>query len=218
MISVQAETATEPETAETETAEAASAGELGEQEEVTTASDHSNILIVYFAVAENSDVDAVSSASVVTIDGVAKGRIQALAEMIQAETGGDLFSIQTSVQYPGDGEKLVDYAEEKQDQNTRPEITNHIENLSDYDTIFIGYPIWWYDIPQILYTFFDEYNLSGKTIIPFSSHNGSRLSGTVDTIKALEPGATVVEDAFTVSEKDVANAQEDIAEWLQRLG
>lgn len=176
------------------------------------------VLIAYFAVAENSDVDAVSSASVVTVNGEAKGRIQALAEMIQAKTDGDLFSIQTAIDYPGDGEALIDYADQEQAENARPEITNHIENLDEYDTIFVGYPIWWYDIPQVFYTFFDEYDLSGKTIIPFSSHNGSRLSGTVDTIAELEPDATVVEDAFTVHEGSVANAEEDIASWLNGLG
>lgn len=80
------------------------------------------------------------------------------------------------------------------------------------------YPTWWYDMPQVLYSFFDDYDFSGKTIIPFNVHNGSRFSGTIDTIKELEPGATVIGDGFTVSERDVADAAKDVAEWLNGIG
>lgn len=175
----------------------------------------SNILIAYFAVAENSDVDASASASV-TSDG--RGRIKALADMIQISTGGDLFSIQTSVDYPGDGGELVDYAQKEQDDNARPELTDHIENLDDYDVIFIGYPTWWYDLPQVMYSFFDEYDFSGKTIVPFNSANGSRFSETIDTIKELEPNANVIEDGISVDERDVEGAADEVKEWVEGLG
>lgn len=178
----------------------------------------SKILIAYFTVAENSGVDAVSSASYTTIGGTAVGRLRAVADMIQENTGGDLFFIQTSVVYPADGGELINYAAQEQDENARPELTSRIEDLNQYDTIFIGYPTWWYDMPQVLYSFFDEYDFSGKTIIPFNVHNGSRFSGTIDTIKELEPDATVIEDGFTVSERNVADAAEDVAEWLNGLG
>lgn len=176
------------------------------------------ILIAYFTAGENSDVDVVASASVTTVDGEAKGRLRAVADMIQAETGGTLFSIQTSVKYPGDGGALIDYAAEEQDVDARPELTSHIENLEDYDVIFVGYPTWWYDMPQALYSFFDEYDFSGKTIIPFNVHNGSRFSGTIGTIQDLEPEAEVIADGFTVSEQDVAEAAGDVADWLRGLG
>ena len=180
-------------------------------------SNGTSILIVYFAVAENSDVDAVASASVVSVNGESEGRIQYLAKLIQEETGGELFSIQTSVDYPGDGGKLIDYAAEEQDNDVRPELTNHIENFDQYDVVFVGYPTWWYDLPQVMYSFFDEYDFSGKTIIPFNSHNGSRFSGTIATIEELEPDAEVIADGFTVSERDVADAKEDIVNWLRGL-
>lgn len=183
-----------------------------------TAQSGSKVLIAYFTAAENSGVDAVASASYTTINGTAVGRLRAVADMIQENTDGDLFSIQTSVVYPADGGELIDYAVEEQDENARPELTSHIEDLDQYDTIFVGFPTWWYDMPQALYSFFDEYDFSGKTIIPFNVHNGSRFSGTIDTIKELEPDATVVEDGFTVSERDVAEASEDVAEWLDGLG
>lgn len=183
-----------------------------------TALSGSKVLIAYFTAAENSGVDAVSSASYTTINGTAVGRLRAVADMIQENTDGDLFSIQTSVVYPADGGELIDYAAEEQDENARPELTSHIENLDQYDTIFVGFPTWWYDMPQVLYSFFDEYDFSGKTIIPFNVHNGSRFSGTIDIIKELEPDATVIEDGFTVSERDVAEASEDVAEWLNGHG
>ncbi|MDO4331292.1 MAG: hypothetical protein Q4C58_01235 [Eubacteriales bacterium] len=93
------------------------------------------ILIAYFAVAENSDVDAVSSASVTEVDGEAKGLVRTVAEDIQTVTGGDLFSIETSVDYPGDINDLIEYASVEQDNDERPELTSHIENLDEYDTI-----------------------------------------------------------------------------------
>ena len=105
-------------------------------------SDGSNILIAYFTAAENSGVDAIASASYTTIDGQAVGRVRAVADMIQENVGGDLFSIHTSVVYPTDGGELIDYAAEEQDENARPELTSHIDNLDQYDTIFIGYPNW----------------------------------------------------------------------------
>lgn len=180
------------------------------------------ILIAYFAVADNSDVDAISSASVTEVNGEAKGLVQTVAEDIQAVTGGDLFSIETSVDYPGDINDLIDYASVEQDNDERPELTTHIENLDQYDTIFAGYPLWWYDLPQVMYSFFDEYDFSGKTIIPFDVHRGSRLSGTPDTIQELEPDATVISDGFAVAHETAAESVSDVAadveEWLHGLG
>lgn len=180
------------------------------------------ILIVYFAVAENSAVDAVSSASVANVNGEGKGLTRTIAEDIQALTGGDLFSVQTSVEYPGNINDLIDYASTEQSDNARPALTAHIENLDEYDTVFIGYPIWWYDMPQVMYSFFDEYDFSGKTIIPFSVHRGSRLSGTPRKIQTLEPNAKVISEGFTVSHETAAGSlsavADDVAEWLHGLG
>lgn len=180
------------------------------------------VLIAYFAVAENSDVDAISSASVAEVDGEAKGLVRTIAEDIQAVTGGDLFSIETSVDYPGDINDLIEYASGEQDEDVRPELTSHIENLDEYDTIFVGYPLWWYDLPQVMYSFFEEYDFSGKTIIPFDVHRGSRLSGTPGTIQELEPDATVISDGYAVVHETAAESVSDVAadveEWLHGLG
>ncbi len=173
-------------------------------------------LVVYFSVAENSAADAVSSASIMEWNGETVGIISALANMIRDRIGGDLYSIDTSVEYPNT--TIIDFAAEEQDRGDRPELLNHLENLDNYDTIIIGYPLWWYDLPMVMYSFFDEYDFSGKTIVPFCTHNGSRFSGTIETIEELEPNATVIKDGFTVNERDVGQSAEDVADWLTRLG
>lgn len=175
-----------------------------------------HILTVYFSVAENSEVDVASSASVTQWNGNAVGTISVLANMIHDHVGGELYSIDTSVEYPVD--TLIDYAADEQEKNVRPELINHIENFDQYDTIFIGYPTWWYDLPMVMYSFFGEYDFSGRTIILFNTHNGSRFSGTIQTIEQLEPNATVIENGFTVNERNAANSQSDIDKWLTELG
>lgn len=184
----------------------------------TIAKEGDSVLIAYFTAAENSGVDAISSTSYTTIDGTDVGRVRAVADMIKEGTGGELFSIQTETVYPADGEELIDYASQEQDEDARPVLTSEIENFDQYDVVFIGYPTWWYDMPQALYSFFDTYDFSGKTIVPFNVHNGSQFSGTIETIKKLEPNATVVTDGYTVSENDVADASEDVQVWLTSLG
>lgn len=177
-----------------------------------------DVLVAYFAVAQNSIVDAASSASATIVDGEALGLTQYLGNIIAKKTSADLFSIQTSIDYPAGFNELIPYVEVEQENDERPELTTHIENFDNYDIIFIGYPIWWYDLPQIMYSFFDEYDFSGKTIIPFCVHNGSRFTGTIDTIKGLEPNATVIEDGFTVSQFDAPSCESDVLSWLEDLG
>lgn len=190
----------------------------GSQAEIPVQTTDSSILIVYFTAAENSDVDVVSSASVTVVDGVAKGNVRAVADMIKEYTEGDIYSIQTSVKYPGNGNDLIDYASDEQNKDVRPELTSHIENFDSYDIVFVGYPTWWYDMPQVMYSFFDEYDFSGKTIIPFNSANGSRFSGTIETIQKLEPEAEVVTDGLSVHQNSVSGAAEDVEDWLKKLG
>lgn len=187
-------------------------------ENIAGESSGSNILIAYFTAAENSGVDAVSSASYSVVNGEAVGRLRAVANMIQTKTGGELFSIQTSVVYPTDGGELIEYAADEQANDARLELTSHIDDLEQYDVIFVGYPNWWADLPQVMYSFFDEYDFSGKTIIPFNVHNGSRLSRTVETIAELEPNAAVETNAFTISEHNVSDAEKEVTDWLEGLG
>lgn len=178
----------------------------------------SNILIAYFSVPETSGVDADSGASRIVINGQVKGNIQFMAETIAENVSGDLFRIETVQEYPGEHDKLIDFAADELSEDARPELSSHVENMDNYDTIFIGYPNWWADMPMPLYTFLEEYDFSGKTIIPFNSHGGSRFSNTIETIASYEPNAEVITDGFTVSRDDVADVEADLVEWVHNLG
>lgn len=182
------------------------------------AEENNKILVCYFSFPETDSTDASSGASRVVIDGETKGAMQYMAEIISDATGGDLFRIETVQEYPGMHEPLVEQAADEKADAVRPELSTHIENLEDYDTIFIGYPNWWADMPMPLYTFLEEYDFSGKTIIPFNSHGGSRFSNTIETIASYEPNAEVITDGFTVSRDDVANVETDLIEWVHGLG
>ena len=177
----------------------------------------SNILIAYFTVPETDGVDAVASASrVVTADGL-MGNTQFIATEIQKNLGGELFAIETEQEYPGTHDKLLDFAYNEKSDNARPKLATHIDNLDDYDYIFVGYPNWNADLPMPLYSFFEEYDFSGKTIIPFVTHGGSGFSGTINTIKKLEPDATVIESGLSISRNNVSKAQSDIKQWTDSL-
>lgn len=180
-----------------------------------------NILIAYFTMPENVDasgVDSVAGASVVVRAGQALGNTEFMAGVIQNAVGGELFQIETVQQYPLEHEPLVDLAAEEQDAGARPELSSHIEDPSQYDVIFLGYPNWWGDMPQALYTFLEEYDFSGKTIIPFTTHGGSGFSRTISTIAELQPGANVVEQRLSISRNSVTDAQSDVENWVAGLG
>ncbi|MCM1060183.1 MAG: flavodoxin [Eubacterium sp.] len=212
-------TVTEPSAAEnTVISENTSNTSAEESTEKSPETSGSNILIAYFSVPETSGVDAEAGASRIVIDGQVVGNIQFMAETISENTGGDLFRIETVQTYPAEHGDLIDFAAEELDGNVRPELAAHIENIENYDTVFIGYPNWWADMPMPLYTFFDEYDLSGKTLIPFTSHGGSGFSRTINSIAEAEPNANVITDGFSVSRNDTPNSAGDIAEWLKGLG
>jgi flavodoxin len=179
------------------------------------------ILIAYFSMpetGETNNIDAVSGSSIQVVNGKVKGNVQFVAECIQKAIGGDMFAIRTEQPYPTVHNALTDYAKNEQQKNTRPRLATRIEKLQDYDTIFLGYPIWWYDLPMALYSFLDQYDLSGKTIIPFTVHGGSRFAGTIEKIVRLEPGATVIQDGLAISRNSVARSERDITAWLRRIG
>ena len=181
----------------------------------------SSILIAYFTMPEDVDpagADAVAGASIVVRDGEILGNVEYMAQTIQQAVGGDLLRIETAEEYPLEHEALVDFAAEEQEAGARPALATQIENLEQYDTIFLGYPNWWGDMPQALYTFLESYDLSGKTIIPFCPHGGSGFSRTQSTIAELQPNATVREDGLTLSRNDVADSAEQVTAWAQGLG
>ncbi len=213
------EAKTEKNTASEE--ESASDSEGQESEAAKDTKADKKTLVVYFSMPETTEPNNMTTEeanSTVVINGEVLGNTQYVAQVIQENTGADIFRIEPETPYPTDHETLVDMAKVEQNQNARPAIKNSVDNMEQYDTIFIGYPNWWGDMPMILYSFFDEYDLSGKTIVPFNTHGGSGFSDTISTITELEPNAEVNTDGFTVSRNNVEEAEQDIIYWLQNLG
>lgn len=185
---------------------------------ITEKSADNKNLIVYFTMPETDGIDTVAGASRVVVDSELYGNMEFMADTINKTVGGDKFEIKTIQEYPTIHKPLVDLADDELENNVRPELSTHIENLDDYNTIYIGYPIWWGNMPMPLYSFFEEYDFSGKTIIPYSSHGGSGLAGTVRDIKELEPNAEV-KDGYTISRDDIADDAKSVADdftaWLK---
>lgn len=145
------------------------------------------------------------------------GNTEVVANNIHDEVGGDIIKLETVENYLSDYNDLLDYAQDEQSENARPELSTTIDNIADYDVIFLGYPIWWGDMPMPIYTFLDNYDLSGKTIAPFVTSGGSGLSGTSSTIQSEESKATVTE-GLSIRDDDARNSKSDVTAWLDSLG
>lgn len=180
-----------------------------------------HILIAYFAYGENAPladgVDASTSASIQCRDSELTGNTGLVADMIAEATGGDLFSILTVEQYPDSYDDTIDVGQEEKRADARPELSSHIGDLDRYDTIFLGFPNWWGDMPMAVYSFLDEYDFSGKTIVPFVTSGGSGFSNTIRAIESAEPDAAVLE-GLSLRDNRSTQAEGDVAEWLSRLG
>ena len=175
----------------------------------------SNILIVYFSRVGNTDflddIDAVTSASLLKDGDKLYGNTQYVAAMIQQRTGGDLFLIETEEKYPSVYEQIDEQGGEEHRNRVRPKLASHVDSMDDYSVIFLGYPIWYYDLPMAVYSFLEEYDLSGKTIIPFVTSGASGFTGTLTTIQGLQPNADVRTGGFDVKHSKVAEVkQEDV--------
>lgn len=148
----------------------------------------------------------------------ATGNTKAVAEIFAAAQGADLYEIVPEQPYTDEDLNYNDSTTratvEQNDENARPAISGGVENIADYDVIYVGFPIWWGDMPRILYTFFDSYDLSGKTIAPFATSGGSGISKAVQSIETLEPEATVTEGLLTSG----SSAESDLTKWLGSIG
>lgn len=200
-------------TNDTESSESA---DSGENEETS-----SHILVAYFTYAENAELpdnsDASASASIQLWNGRLTGNTGVVADMIAQQTGGELFSIRTVKKYPSDYDGTIEEGQEEKNNNEYPELATHIENLDRYDTIFVGFPNWWYGMPMAMYSFFEEYDFSGKTIIPFCTSGGSGFSDAIDIIAEYEPEATIL-DGLSIGASDATSAESDVTNWLDSLG
>lgn len=171
----------------------------------------SKILVAYFSRAgENYDVGVVT-----------KGNTQIIAEMIAKQTEAELFCIDTIKSYPEGYEDCKKVVQEEIAENARPELKNTVKDMEQYDTVFIGYPIWYGDMPMAVYTFLESYDFSGKTIIPFCTHEGSGLSGTQETISkickvsVMKKGLAII---GSIAQNDRNKAKKQVDTWLSDLG
>ena len=180
-------------------------------EQTTEPGNEPKILVVYFS----------RTGEQYTVGTIDKGNTAIVAEMIAEKTGADLYEILPETDYPYTYSALTDVAKKEQNNNDRPKIKGELPDVSKYDTIFIGAPVWWGDWPMICYTFFESVDLSGKKLVPFSTHEGSGLSGFDRKLASAVPDATVLSgQAFRGN--DCQNKQSDVKsivnKWIDGLG
>ena len=145
------------------------------------------------------------------------GNTKKIAEEIQSKTDADLFEIKTVNAYSDDYNTVLDEAKAELNDKARPELSETVKDMSQYQTVIIGYPIWWGDMPMAVYSFLDEYDLSGKTVLPFCTHGGSGLSQTDKNIQDEEKDAKVT-DGLAISDSSLDDANGDIDQWLKSNG
>lgn len=181
-----------------------------------------NILIAYFTWADNTiianpelvDVDAVTSASVLD-----PGNVARMASWIQKETGGNMFSIQVIEPYSSDYDECLNRAANEKADSSRPALKAKVENLGNYDTIFLGYPNWWYTAPMAIFSFIEENDLANKKIVLFCSHGTGGVARSVRDIRgALPETAGVEKNVLGIYRDDIPTGEERVKNWLSTIG
>ena len=170
-----------------------------------------HVLVVWFSHAgENYNLGVIE-----------EGNTAKMGKIIAEQMNADTFELVPVVPYPEDYDSCLDAATEEQRTDARPEYDGEIENWDQYDTIFIGYPIWWGEIPNIVYTFMEAYDFTGKTVIPFNTHEGSGQSHTQRDIEGLLTSATVLKGLAirgSKAQNDAEGTSADVAAWLKNIG
>lgn len=184
-----------------------------QKETQTTASARSDqrVLVVYFSRADENTGG---------VGYIEKGNTKILAEMIAERTHGDLFEIKTVKPYPKEYRPATEAAKQEKEENARPEIVGELPDLIKYDVVFLGYPIWWSDMPMPVYTFLDRENFAGKIILPFCTHEGSGLSDTQRSIADVTKAD--VREGFAlqghIAQKSPEEARTALYEWMSKQG
>lgn len=168
----------------------------------------SNILIAYYSRAGQNYVGG-------SIENLPVGNAEVIAKMAAEKTGGDLFKIDTVKSYSADYHACTDEAQEEKQSNARPELKEHLDDIEAYDTVILVYPNWWGTMPMAVYTFLEEYDFSGKIILPCCTHEGSGLSSTERDIVKICPGANVGQGLAVMGSKASASANV-ISAWLEK--
>ena len=169
-----------------------------------------NILIAYYSRRGENYV----SGNVVNLP---IGNNEVVAGMIQKLTGGETFRIDTVKKYPADYNETTEVAQQELRQNARPKLASNVDNMGYYDVVILGYPNWWGTMPMAVYSFLEKHDLSGKTILPFCTHEGSGLGQSCSDIKKLCPGATVSR-GLAIRGGSVQRAEGEISAWLKATG
>lgn len=182
----------------------------------------SRTLIIWFSQPEEMKPDAVdgfSGASVLQKNMPETGSTQFVAQLIQKQTHGDLFRIETATPYPRQHDALLRVAEKEQQTNDRPSLKTPLPDLSNYDTIYVGYPIWWYTMPMVIYSLFEQNDFAGKTVIPFTTHGGSRLADSLRQIARMQPQARLVTRALSISRNDISgpDVPAQVEQWVKQV-
>ena len=187
------------------------AGSLSAQNKTSKETKMGKSLVVYFSLAGEQ----------YNVGNIKEGNTSIIAKFIAEETGSELFELETAKPYPTDNySRLTQIAKDEQNKKARPALKTDID-ISAYDTIYIGYPNWWGDMPMPLYTFLEAHNWKGKTIIPFCTHEGSGLSGTESRIRSTCKGATVEKGLAVqgkVAQTNRSAAKKAVQDWLAKLG
>ncbi|MHB8097148.1 MAG: flavodoxin [Erysipelotrichaceae bacterium] len=144
------------------------------------------------------------------------GNTKVVAEKISSVLNGDLFEIKTLDTYQVKYNLVVDQAKKEFLAQYRPKLQNHVENLNNYDVIVIGYPMWWYTCPMAIFSFLEEYDFSGKVILPFCTHEGSALSSSIEDIKKIVPTA-IVKEGLAIRGSKVSESDQLINAWLKKV-
>jgi len=145
------------------------------------------------------------------------GNTEVAAKMIQKMTGSNIFRIDTVKEYPVDYHETTDVAMQELRQNARPELAGYVDNMADYSVMYLGYPNWWGTMPMAVFTFLEQYDFSGKTIIPFCTHEGSGMGHSEGDVRKLCSDARVLK-GLPIRGGSVQGAENDIANWLRKLG
>ena len=150
---------------------------------------------------------------------IEKGNTHIVAEMIAAETGADLFHIETQKPYPADYNQCIDVAKREKESNARPAIKGDVR-VEDYEVIYLGYPNWWGEMPMAVYTFIEKHDWQGKTVVPFCTHEGSGLSGTERRVQSACEGAKVLKGLAvrgTIAQNEPDRARKSVISWLENM-
>ena len=171
---------------------------------------------------QNEEQDLTKDTKILVVYFSWSGNLDKMAHWVADETGGDIIRVLAKEEYPADYNATADRAKKEQDDGVRPEITVSLtaEQIEKYDVIFFGFPVWWYDLPMPMWTFLESVDLSGKTVIPFFSHEGSSNgASSLSTITTLAKGASVnTDNALSIRGGKVADSEKDVRDWVKGLG